>query len=96
MLRACALQYGRSWDKCLLYVEFSYNNSYREILKMAPFEMLLVIGVELCCFGVRLENGRCLDPTFCKKSRSKFVWLGRTCELRNRGRRATPIIGEET
>jgi hypothetical protein len=40
MLRACALQYGRSWDKSLLYSEFSYNNSYQESLKMAPFEML--------------------------------------------------------
>jgi transposase InsO family protein len=40
MLRACALQYGRSWDKSLSYAEFSYNNSYRESLKMAPFEML--------------------------------------------------------
>jgi hypothetical protein len=40
MLRACALQYGRSWDKSMLYVEFSYNNSYQESLKMAPFEML--------------------------------------------------------
>jgi transposase InsO family protein len=40
MLRACALQYGRSWDKSMSYVEFSYNNSYQESLKMAPFEML--------------------------------------------------------
>jgi hypothetical protein len=40
MLRACALQYGRSWDKSLSYAEFSYNNSYKERLKMAPFEML--------------------------------------------------------
>jgi hypothetical protein len=40
MLRACALKYGRSWDKSLPYVEFSYNNSYQESLKMAPFEML--------------------------------------------------------
>jgi hypothetical protein len=40
MLRAYALQYGRSWDKSLLYVEFSYNNSYQESLKMAPFDML--------------------------------------------------------
>jgi transposase InsO family protein len=40
MLRACALQYGRSWDKSLLYAEFSYNNSYQESLKMVPFEML--------------------------------------------------------
>jgi hypothetical protein len=27
MLRACALKYGKSWDKCLPYAEFSYNNS---------------------------------------------------------------------
>jgi transposase InsO family protein len=39
MLRACALQYERSWDKSLPYVEFSYNNSYQESLKMTPFEM---------------------------------------------------------
>jgi transposase InsO family protein len=40
MLRACALQYGRSWDKSLSYAKFSYNNSYQESLKLAPFEML--------------------------------------------------------
>jgi transposase InsO family protein len=40
MLRACALQYGRSWDKSLPYTEFSYNNGYQESLKMVPFEML--------------------------------------------------------
>jgi transposase InsO family protein len=40
MLRACALQYERSWDKSLSYAEFYYNNSYQESLKMAPFEML--------------------------------------------------------
>jgi transposase InsO family protein len=40
MMRVCALQYGRSWDKSLSYAEFSYNNSYQESLKMVPFEML--------------------------------------------------------
>jgi hypothetical protein len=40
MLRACALKHGRSWNKCLPYAEFSYNNSYQASLKMAPFEAL--------------------------------------------------------
>jgi hypothetical protein len=40
VLRACTLQYGRSWDKSLQYAEFSYNNSYQESLKMTPFEIL--------------------------------------------------------
>jgi hypothetical protein len=30
MLRACALKDSKSWDKCLLYAEFSYNNSYQK------------------------------------------------------------------
>jgi hypothetical protein len=40
MLRACALMFGRSWDKSLPYVEFSYSNSYQASIKMAPFEAL--------------------------------------------------------
>jgi hypothetical protein len=40
MLRACVLEYGRSWDKSLQYAEFSYNNRYQESLKMALFEMM--------------------------------------------------------
>jgi hypothetical protein len=40
MLRACALKGNQSWDKCLPYAKFSYNNSYQESIKMAPFEFL--------------------------------------------------------
>ena len=39
-MRACALDYGSSWDDNLPYAEFSYNNSYQSSLKMAPFEAL--------------------------------------------------------
>jgi hypothetical protein len=31
MLRACVLKDSKSWDKCLLYAEFSYNNSYKKV-----------------------------------------------------------------
>ena len=40
MLRACAIQYGKNWDKCLALAEFSYNNSYQSSLQIAPFEAL--------------------------------------------------------
>jgi hypothetical protein len=40
MLRACALKYGKSWDKSLPYAEFSYNNSYQDSIKMVPYEAL--------------------------------------------------------
>ena len=39
-MRACALDYGSSWDDNLPYAEFSYNNNYQASLKMAPFEAL--------------------------------------------------------
>jgi hypothetical protein len=40
MLRACVLKYGKTWDKSLPYIEFSYNNSYQASIKMSPFEAL--------------------------------------------------------
>jgi hypothetical protein len=40
MLRACALEFSQKWDDCLPLAEFSYNNSYQESIKMAPFEAL--------------------------------------------------------
>ncbi|HVX01002.1 MAG TPA: RNase H-like domain-containing protein, partial [Candidatus Babeliaceae bacterium] len=40
MLRACVLTYSVKWDECLPLAEFSYNNSYQESIKMAPFEAL--------------------------------------------------------
>jgi hypothetical protein len=73
MLRGCALQYGRTWDKNLPYARFSYNNSYEENLNMFRLRCYMVVGAELRCFGVRLENRRFLDPTYCKKPRDKFV-----------------------
>jgi hypothetical protein len=40
MLRACILEHPGSWDQNLPWAEFSYNNSYQESIKMAPFEVL--------------------------------------------------------
>jgi hypothetical protein len=34
------MEHQGSWDKNLSWVEFSYNNSYQESLKMALFEVL--------------------------------------------------------
>jgi hypothetical protein len=34
------LEFPQKWDDCLPLAEFSYNNSYQESIKMAPFEAL--------------------------------------------------------
>ncbi|GKB21295.1 putative reverse transcriptase domain-containing protein [Tanacetum coccineum] len=40
MLRACVIDFGKSWDRHLPLVEFFYNNSYHASIKAAPFEAL--------------------------------------------------------
>ena len=40
MLRACVISFLEKWGKCLTLAEFSYNNSYQESIRMAPFEAL--------------------------------------------------------
>ncbi|GJT45357.1 putative reverse transcriptase domain-containing protein [Tanacetum coccineum] len=40
MLRACVLDFGKGWDKHLLFIEFSYNNSYHTSIKATLFEAL--------------------------------------------------------
>nr|GEU37229.1 putative reverse transcriptase domain-containing protein [Tanacetum cinerariifolium] len=48
MLRACVIDFEKSWDRHLPLVEFSYNNSYHTSIKAAPFEAL--ISVKLYMF----------------------------------------------
>jgi len=40
MLRACTISFPEKWDDCLKLAKFSYNNSYQESIRMAPFEVL--------------------------------------------------------
>jgi hypothetical protein len=40
MLRACALDFEGTWDRCLPYTEFSYNNSYQASIQMSPNEAM--------------------------------------------------------
>ena len=40
MLRACVLEFKRSWDRHLPLMEFAYNNSYQSSNEMAPYEAL--------------------------------------------------------
>jgi hypothetical protein len=54
------MEYHGSWDKNLLWAEFSYNNSYQESLKMAPFEVLY--------------GHRCYTPLKWIKHREKMIF----------------------
>nr|GEZ38282.1 reverse transcriptase domain-containing protein [Tanacetum cinerariifolium] len=53
MLRACVIDFKKSWDRHLPLVEFSYNNSYHTSIKAAPSEAL-TIWAEKCLFDESL------------------------------------------
>jgi transposase InsO family protein len=54
MLRACAIDCGKNWDKHLSLAAFAYNNSYQTSLKMAPSKLSMGEGVEHPSIGLSL------------------------------------------
>jgi hypothetical protein len=60
MLRACVLSSRGSWELWLPLAEFSYNNSYQESIKMAPFEALY--------------GRKCRTPLNWIEPREKLLW----------------------
>jgi hypothetical protein len=68
MLRACALKDNKSWDKCIPYAEFSYNNSYQECIKMAPFEFLYGRKCRTPLFWNELGENQIFGPDILRKA----------------------------
>jgi hypothetical protein len=54
-MRAWVLEHQGSWDQNLPWAEFSYNNSYQDSLKMAPFKVLY--GHRCCTLLNWIEPG---------------------------------------
>jgi hypothetical protein len=71
MLGACALQYGRSWDKSLSYAEFSYNNNYQESLKMAPFELLYGRRCQTPLFWSEVGERKVFGPNILQEAKKQ-------------------------
>jgi transposase InsO family protein len=76
MLRACALQYGRSWDKSLSYAKFFYNNSYQESLKMAPFEMLYGRRCRTLLFWSEAGERKVFGPDILQEAKKQVHMVG--------------------
>ncbi|GJY71749.1 retrovirus-related pol polyprotein from transposon TNT 1-94 [Tanacetum coccineum] len=64
MLRAYVLDFGKNWDRHLLLVEFSYNNSYHTSIKDAPFEALVMLKVSPWKGVVRFGKRGKLNPMY--------------------------------
>nr|GEU76037.1 hypothetical protein [Tanacetum cinerariifolium] len=73
MLRACVLDFGGSWDVHLLFIEYSYNNSFHSSVRCALFEALygrkccsLIMWVEI---KNKLKDARASQKIYADKSR---------------------------
>ncbi|GJU95827.1 putative reverse transcriptase domain-containing protein [Tanacetum coccineum] len=64
ILRACVLDFGKSWDRHLSLVEFCYNNSYHTSIKAAPFEALVMLKVSPWKGVVRFSKQGKLNPRY--------------------------------
>jgi hypothetical protein len=71
MLRAYALQYGRSWDKSMSYAEFSYSNSYQESLKRAPFEIPYGHGCRTSLFWNETGEQKVFRPDILQEAKKQ-------------------------
>ena len=91
MLRACALDYGSSWDDNLPYAEFSYNNSYQTSLKMAPFEALYGRRCRTPLSWDEVGERQLFGPDLIKESEQKVKLIRDRLKVAQ-GRRATQIL----
>jgi hypothetical protein len=71
MLRACVISFPEKWDKCLKLAEFSYNNSYHESIRMAPFEALYGRRCRTPLNWVEVGDRGYFGPDFVKKAREQ-------------------------
>jgi hypothetical protein len=69
MLRACELKDSKSWDKCLSYAEFSYNNSYQKSLKMSPFEVIYGCKCRTPLFWNEPGENRVFEPEILREAK---------------------------
>ena len=62
MLRACVLDFSRSWSCFLSLIEFSYNNGYQSNIHMAPFKALRLYMKDIV--NLQLASLKLAKPSF--------------------------------
>jgi hypothetical protein len=81
MLRACALKDNHSRDKCLPYAEFSFNNSYQESIKMAPFEFLYGRKCRTCLFWNKPGENQIFGPDILREAERQVQMVRENLKL---------------
>jgi hypothetical protein len=73
MLRACVISFPEKWDECLKLAKCSYNNSYQESIRMAPFEALYGKKCRTPHNWIEVEDHGYYRPDIILEAREKSV-----------------------
>ncbi|WVZ94003.1 hypothetical protein U9M48_039947 [Paspalum notatum var. saurae] len=95
MLRACAIQYGTSWDKSLPYAEFSYNNSYQASLKKSPFEALYGRRCRTPLFWNQTGEKQVFGPDLIKDAEQQIKMVRENARVARSGRKSYADVRRE-
>ena len=63
--------FPKKWDGCLKLAKFSYNNSYQESIRMAPFEALYGKKCRTPLNWVEVGDCGYFGPDFIKEAREQ-------------------------
>ncbi|GKF09219.1 putative reverse transcriptase domain-containing protein, partial [Tanacetum coccineum] len=74
-LRACIIDFGNGWDKHLLLVEFSYNNSYHTSIKAAPFEALYGRKCRSPVYWAEVGDSQLTGPEIIHETTKKIIQI---------------------
>nr|GFA79965.1 putative reverse transcriptase domain-containing protein [Tanacetum cinerariifolium] len=75
MLRACATDFGKGWEKNLLLVEFSYNNRYHASIKAALFEALYGRKCRSPIYWAEVGDTQLTGPEIIHETTEKIVQI---------------------
>jgi hypothetical protein len=90
ILRACALKDSKSWDKCLSYTEFSYNNSYQKSLKMSPFEVLYGCKCRTPLFWIEPRENQVFGPEILREAEKQVHIIRENLQLAQSRQKSYP------
>ena len=71
MLRGCVLDFPRSWERYIPFMEFSYNNSYQSSIGMTPYEALYVKKCRTPVCWTNLNEHKVIGPDIVKGTEEK-------------------------
>nr|GEV76487.1 putative reverse transcriptase domain-containing protein [Tanacetum cinerariifolium] len=75
MLRACVIDFENGWERHLLLVEFSYNNSYHASIKAAPFEALYGRKCRSPAYWAEVGDAQLTGPELIHETTEKIVQI---------------------